>query len=63
MSAKPQTIDEYLEPLSNDKRAALEQRRTQCLRHKQGYDPLSSRPSLTCRTRAETGKDADRRVR
>ena len=27
MSAKPQTIDEYLEPLSNDKRAALEKLR------------------------------------
>jgi len=27
ISAKPQTIDEYLEPLSNDKRAALEKLR------------------------------------
>ncbi len=27
MSAKPQTIDEYLAPLSNDKRAALEKLR------------------------------------
>src|SRR5438128_3074897 len=27
MPAKPQTIDEYLEPLSNDKRAALEKLR------------------------------------
>ncbi len=52
MSAKPQTIDEYLAPLSNEKRAALEKLRRairsaapkaeECI----SYQVVSSRPRM-----------------